>query len=92
MSALQTKNIVETYNFQGYGNLYYKNNISACFVTSSPNLAYKMNVKEFLTCAPDKLADPVKDRECIFPFRIVQGNSLKDLDALLDGYVPMREL
>ena len=29
------------------GNLYYKNNISACFVTSSPNLAYKMNVKEF---------------------------------------------
>ena len=23
------------------GNLYYKNNISACFVTSSPNLAYK---------------------------------------------------
>ena len=31
------------------GNLYYKNNISACFVTSSPNLAYKMNVKEFYT-------------------------------------------
>lgn len=29
------------------GNLYYKNNISACFVTSSPNLAYKMNVKDF---------------------------------------------
>lgn len=29
------------------GNLYYKNNISACFVTSSPNLAYKMNVKEY---------------------------------------------
>ena len=29
------------------GNLYYKNNMSACFVTSSPNLAYKMNVKEF---------------------------------------------
>ena len=29
------------------GNLYYKNNISACFVTSSPNLAYKLNVKEF---------------------------------------------
>ena len=29
------------------GNLYYKNNISVCFVTSSPNLAYKMNVKEF---------------------------------------------
>lgn len=29
------------------GNLYYKNNISACFVTSSPNLTYKMNVKEF---------------------------------------------
>lgn len=29
------------------GNLYYKNNISACFLTSSPNLAYKMNVKEF---------------------------------------------
>ena len=23
----------------------------------------KMNVKEFLTCAPDKLADPVRDRE-----------------------------
>lgn len=52
----------------------------------------KMNVKEFLTCAPDKLADLVKDRECIFPFRIVQGNSLNDLDALLDGYVPMRKL
>ena len=29
------------------GNLYYNNNVSACFVTSSPNLAYKMNVKEF---------------------------------------------
>ena len=52
----------------------------------------KMNVKEFLTCAPDKLADPVKDRECILPFRIVEGNSLKVLDALLDVYVPMREL
>ena len=52
----------------------------------------KMNVKEFLACAPDELADPVKDRECIFPFHIVQGNSLKDLDALLDGYVPMRGL
>lgn len=29
------------------GNLYYKNNISACFVTSSPNLGYKMDVREF---------------------------------------------
>ena len=52
----------------------------------------KMNVKEFLACTPDELANPVKDRECIFPFRIIQGNSLKDLDALLDGYVPMRGL
>lgn len=52
----------------------------------------KMNVKEFLTCTLDELADPVKDRECIFPFCIVQGDSLKDLDALLGGYVPMREL
>lgn len=52
----------------------------------------KMNVQEFLACTPDELANPVKDRECIFPFRIIQGNSLKDLDALLDGYVPMRGL
>lgn len=29
------------------GNLYYKNNISACFVTNSPNLGYKMDVREF---------------------------------------------
>lgn len=29
------------------GNLYYKNNISACFVTSGPNLGYKMDVREF---------------------------------------------
>ena len=31
----------------GNGNLYYKNNISACFVTSNPNIGYKMNVQEF---------------------------------------------
>lgn len=29
------------------GNLYYKNNISACFVTSNPNIGYKMDVREF---------------------------------------------
>lgn len=29
------------------GNLYYMNNISACFVTNSPNLGYKMDVREF---------------------------------------------
>lgn len=29
------------------GNFYYKNNVSACFVTSNPNIGYKMNVKEF---------------------------------------------
>lgn len=31
----------------GNGNLYYKNNISACFVTSNPNIGYKMDVREF---------------------------------------------
>lgn len=31
----------------GNGNLYYKNNVSACFVTSNPNIAYKMNVQGF---------------------------------------------
>lgn len=31
----------------GNGNLYYKNNISACFVTSNPNIGYKMNVQGF---------------------------------------------
>lgn len=31
----------------GNGNLYYKSNISACFVTSNPNIGYKMNVQEF---------------------------------------------
>lgn len=29
------------------GNLYYKNNISACFVTNNPNIGYKMDVREF---------------------------------------------
>lgn len=31
----------------GNGNLYYRNNISACFVTSNPNIGYKMNVQDF---------------------------------------------
>lgn len=31
----------------GNGNLYYKNNISACFVKSNPNIAYKMDVQAF---------------------------------------------
>lgn len=31
----------------GNGSLYYKNNVSACFVTQHPNIAYKMNTKEF---------------------------------------------
>lgn len=31
----------------GNGNLYYRNNISACFVTSNPNIGYKMDVREF---------------------------------------------
>lgn len=31
----------------GNGNLTYRNNISACFVTSNPNIGYKMNVQEF---------------------------------------------
>lgn len=29
------------------GNLYYKNNVSACFVDKNPNIGYKMNVQEF---------------------------------------------
>lgn len=29
------------------GNLYYKNNVSACFVDRNPNIGYKMNVQEF---------------------------------------------
>lgn len=29
------------------GNLYYKNNVSACFVERNPNIGYKMNVQEF---------------------------------------------
>lgn len=31
----------------GNGNLYYKNNVSACFVTTNPNIGYKMDVREF---------------------------------------------
>lgn len=31
----------------GNGNLYYRNNISACFVTSNPNIGYKMDVRDF---------------------------------------------
>lgn len=31
----------------GNGNFYYKNNISACFVTANPNIAYKMDVRAF---------------------------------------------
>ncbi|WP_294552436.1 fimbrillin family protein [uncultured Bacteroides sp.] len=29
------------------GNLYYKNNVSACFVERNPNIGYKMTVQEF---------------------------------------------
>ena len=31
----------------GDGNLYYRNNVSACFVTSNPNIGYKMKVQDF---------------------------------------------
>ena len=31
----------------GNGNLYYRNNVSACFVDKNPNIGYKMNVQAF---------------------------------------------
>ncbi len=50
----------------------------------------KMSVKDFLKCSQEELADPARDHECVYPFQIVKGNNLREVDLLLEGYVSMR--